>query len=117
MKLDRSGASRDVLLIGDYAVKFPKFFSWKAALLGLLANMREQEFSREGWPELCPVLWGIPGGFMIVMARAEPMTFEEWSAFDDWAFRNHPDYVVPCESKPESYGWLGGRVVAIDYGN
>jgi hypothetical protein len=47
-----------------------RLLSWKHFLYGLLANMQEAQFSKTSWPELCPVLWSLPGGFLVVMPRA-----------------------------------------------
>lgn len=109
------GATRAVLLVGDAAIKVPRMTTWRTFLNGLLANMQEREFSRAGWPELCPVLFSIPGGWLVVMRRAAPLTDAEWcTVHPEWAERG--EYVVPVELKRDSFGVLGGRIVAIDYG-
>jgi hypothetical protein len=137
---DRAGVTREVFLIGRYAIKIPKLvYGWKMFLNGLLANMQEREFAAEGWPELCPIVFSLPGGWLVVMRRARVMTDEEFAAFDFRAFVTRDDdyaaynldawggnarnggepeaLVVPVEAKADSFGWLDGRVVAIDYGN
>jgi hypothetical protein len=93
-------------------------YGWRLFLQGLLANMQEREFARAKWPELCPVLFSLPGGWLVVMRRARVMTDDEFAAFDAqaWAAASG-QYCVPCELKADSFGWLGGRVVSIDYGN
>lgn len=115
------GVTRRVLLVGQWALKFPNPKEWRLFLLGLLANMQEAMFSETNWPELCPVLWSLPGGWLVVMRRAREMTEEEYDAFDVETFiqcgADDGQYVVPVERKPDSFGWLDGRVVAIDYGN
>lgn len=113
----KSGATRHVLLIGCWAVKVPRVTSWRNFLQGLLANMQEREFARTGWPELCPVLWAVPGGWVLVMARAQPLTAAEWSDFRPDDFCAARDYAVPVESKHCSFGTLAGRIVAVDYGS
>jgi hypothetical protein len=86
--------------------------------------MQEVEFSAAGWPELCPVVFSIPGGFIIVMCRATPLTETEWMAvttgegidrLEDLIRKE--EYVVPVEEKIDSFGWLDGRLVAVDYGS
>jgi hypothetical protein len=62
-------------------------------LYGLLAKMQERAFSKTGWPELCPVKFYIPGGFLVVMPYARPLTFEEWRAF------NYRDFVSRGDSE------------------
>jgi hypothetical protein len=117
------GCTRAVLLIGRYAVKVPTLRSWKHFLLGLIANMQERVFSAANWPELCPVVWASWGGWLLVMRRAEPITPDQWEAFyptvkDGWLCGvEGSGYYVPCEPKRNSFGWYGGRIVCLDYGN
>lgn len=114
------GVTRTVLLVGRYAFKFPAMGEWRLFLLGLLANMQERMFARTGWPELCPVLFSLPGGWLVVMRRAKVLTEPEWLALDEKEvseFINRPGYIVPAELKSDSFGWLDGRLVAVDYGN
>lgn len=79
--------------------------------------MQESLFSRTGWPELCPVLWAIPGGFLVIMRRARVLTDEEFLALDMDHWVKRDDYTVPAEIKSDSFGYLNGRLVAVDYGN
>lgn len=114
------GATRAVFLVGRYAFKVPFAFSWKHFLLGLIANMQEVSFGRAKWPELCPLVWWLPAGLLVVMRRAEPLTDEQWTAFeptisDGWLVGD--EYYVPCEPKMDSFGMIDGRIVALDYGN
>jgi hypothetical protein len=110
-----------VVLVGPWAIKVPRFgYGWAMGLRGLLANMQEAVFSRARWPELCPVVFALWGGWLIVMRRARPMTDVEWETFNVEAFRYpNDDYsrVIPVEEKRDSFGWLDGRVVAVDYGS
>ena len=110
------GATRWVLLVGRYALKFPLVQTWRTFLNGLLANMQEREFARTGWPELCPVLFSLPGGWLVVMPRCAPLTCYEYNDLDTREFIERRDGVVPVEEKPDSFGWLNGRIVAVDYG-
>lgn len=111
------GTHRTTWLIGNYAVKTPVFVEWRLFLLGLLANMQEARFSACGWPELCPVVFRLPGGFVNVMRRAEPLTREQFFGFNYEQFAHKPDYWVPVENKWDSFGLLNGRIVAVDYGS
>ncbi len=118
-----SGATRHVFLIGDYAIKVPRLTDWKLFLHGLLANMQEAEFgncpcvkNRMFIADVAPVFWRIPLGFMIVMARARPLTDFEWAIFEYESFVNGQDYVIPAENKQSSFGIYDGRLVAVDYG-
>lgn len=111
------GTHRTTLLIGRYAVKVPVFVEWRLFLFGLLANMQEARFSRANWPELCPVVFAVPGGFLNVMQRAEPITREEFWALVSTNWKHRHNYVLPVEYKLDSFGKLDGRIVAVDYGS
>lgn len=117
MQLIRHGSTRIVFLIGSYAIKLPDFTcEWRLFLQGLLANMQERVFWTTKWAKLCPVVFSLPGGWLVVMQRARPMTESEFALMDeDWL--NEENGVVPSEFKQNSFGWVDGRIVAIDYGN
>lgn len=111
------GVTRHVLLVGSVAIKVPRVSEWRLFLLGLLANMQEAIFSKTRWPELCPVLWHVPGGWLVVMRRARVLTDDEFAALDLESWVDRGDYVIPAEVKPDSFGYLDGQLVAVDYGN
>jgi hypothetical protein len=69
------------------------------------------------WPELCPVVWSVPGGWLLVMRRAEPLSDEEFDSLDFLRFARTADYAVPVEDKIDSFGRFAGRIVAVDYGS
>lgn len=132
MKLCLNGVTRIVVLIGPWAFKVPRFnYGWQNFLRGLLCNMQEACFSKTKWPELCPVVFRVPGGWLTVMRRALPLSEGDWLSFDyenfrvgqDWpterVVEGHycADYYVPVENKIDSFGLLNGRVVAVDYGS
>ena len=112
-----AGVTRHVFLVGAVAIKVPRVtYGWKMFLEGLLANMQEREFGRAGWPGICPVICSLPGGWLVVQRRALVMTEEEFAAFDAAAFVANPEYTIPAELKADSFGWLDGMPVAVDYG-
>lgn len=116
------GVTRTVLLTRRWAIKIPGCWNrglrhwWRHLLLGLLANMQEVEFSRTDWPELCPVRYYLPGGWLVVMPRLRILTESEFAEADYGALVHRPGYEVPAEAKADSFGWLNGRIVAVDYG-
>lgn len=124
VQLVRHGVSRWVLLFGRFALKFPSFSSWDQFLQGLRANMQETRFA--SWKravdshKLCPILFTVPGGWLNIMPRVRMLAPQAWDAFklefDKWKVVDD-DFHVPVERKRSSFGWLDGRVVAIDYGN
>lgn len=121
MHLNTRGVTRFVFLTRRHAIKVPRFwhyghFRWEMFLQGLLANMQEHAFSRTGWPELCPVRWSIPGGWLLVMPRCEPLVTELTTA-QYRELTDRPEYHVPAEHKMDSFGWWNGRIVAVDYGS
>lgn len=131
----RNGVTREVLLTGRYAIKLPKLTGgWSFFLRGLLANMQERRCGAARWPELCPVVFSSPGGWILVMRRTEPLTEEGWKQFrreliGDQALATDArrgfikpwndasaGYVVPVDLKRDSFGLLDGFIVAVDYG-
>jgi hypothetical protein len=113
-KIMKQGATRNVFLIGRYAIKIPRLVEWRLFLNGLLANMQEVTFSETKWEEFCPVLFHFPLGFMVVMKRCDPLTRYQWDSFDVDAFRENVMFV---ENKMDSFGILNGKIVAVDYGS
>lgn len=110
------GVTRHVLLIGRHALKLPRLnYGWPMFLRGLLGNMDEALWGRTGWEGLCPVVFALPGGLLTVQRRARTMTEAEFEGFDHGAFVERPDYRIPAEAKADSFGWLDGQIVAIDY--
>ncbi len=112
----KRGITRDVFLIGKYAFKFPSFRQWSLFLRGLCCNITEREISKFS-DEFCPVLWSIPGGWLVVMPRCE--TLAEGDMTDEWydAFRDRKEVHGFVERKLCSFGKLDGKIVAVDYGS
>jgi hypothetical protein len=110
--VNRSGRNRLVLLTARYAIKVPRLTSWRDFLFGLLNNLNEARDAKlEG---RCPVVARLPLGLAIVMPRAEILSREEFAYFDYHGFcRRH---AVRAEAKPDSFGKIGGNIVAVDYG-
>lgn len=117
IEINRQGCTRIVLLTKRYAFKIPNVVEYRLMLYGLLANLQERQFSRARWPELCPVLFALPLGLLVVMPRVRIFTREEYLAFDLDTFREKENYKVPVEGKMDSFGWYQGCPVAVDYGN
>lgn len=125
----RLGATRLVILTRRHAIKPPRPTAWHLFLSGLLANRTERIFAQTEWPELCPIRWSLPGGWLVVMPRCNEVTARSvWPSEpertedhlpDDLYERlvEHDDYRVPAENKLFSWGWYAGRLVAVDYGS
>lgn len=111
------GITRTVFLTKRYAFKLPCCrYGWKMFLQGLLANMQERVWGRSGYDGICPVIWADRFGFLVVQPRVEvldmAMSEDEYIMF---CYRQ--DYIIPAENKSDSFGYLNGKLVAIDYGN
>lgn len=119
MRWERKGSSREVIIVGKWVIKIPRLYSWETFLWGLLSNIQECEFGRLGWPELCPVTWAIPGGFLLIMPYCRIPDVE---IFSEFVIReiiiNAEKYgrIIPAEIKPDSWGYYNDRLVAVDYG-
>lgn len=104
----KRGITREVFLVGNHAVKIPSFRSWKLFLYGLLCNMQETTFS--GYSDkLCPVIFSFPGGFVNIMPRCQPIEDSQLMFSDAEG--------LAIEQKMCSFGYLDGKVVAVDYGS
>lgn len=92
-------------------------------LRGLLGNMQEKAFDILKSERLCPIVFACPGGFLLIMRRASPLTDEQFAALNYAEFikdgRDLPamEWVLPVEQKQSSFGIFEGRIVAIDYGD
>lgn len=121
IKINRQGCTRIVFLTKRYAIKIPICTDgFQAFLYGLLANMQERLFGRLPWYQemgTCPIVFSLPYGLLVVMPRVREMTDEEFLEFDVDGFLNQGSYRIPGEAKSNSFGWLNGKVVIIDYGS
>ena len=109
------GVTRKCFLIGRYAIKIPRTYSWEAFLLGILGNLQERSMS-PAYPQLCPVIFSL-FGFINIMPRVTPICYSEEALqhiiqkdFTIGGFR------LPVEPKSSSFGYLNGKLVAVDYG-
>lgn len=109
----KRGITREVLLIGKYALKFPSTREWWLFLEGLQCNMNEWQ-RRKCSERFCPIVFRIPGGFLNVMKRCDP--YEEWDDAEMEAFFSENECHAYVEKKQCSFGLLDGKLVAVDYG-
>lgn len=110
----KQGATRKVLLIGKYAIKFPNWSHYRNFLQGILAN--QQEWAWNGYHDLlCPVYFHFPFSLFIIMPRCEPVRGRRRLTN---VFRMvKGDLKDLVELKPSSFGLLNSHVVAVDYGS
>jgi len=110
--INTSGRNRFVLLTRRYALKIPSLRCWQDFLYGLLNNCTEARVGTSGHAGVCPVLWSIPGGWLVVMPRLQILKDEDLHMVDV----AQASTGLCVELKPDSFGLYQGRVVAVDYG-
>lgn len=119
MKVIKTGTTRLVIIAFNFVFKIPSPRSYKSFLLGLMCNIQEKEFSaiEEMRHKVCPVLFYFPLGLFIVMPKARVLIKGELSRSYLQNFCENDDYIIPAEPKHDSFGYLNGNLVAIDYGS
>lgn len=111
MKLNRRGITRDVFLIGRYAIKVPtpRYGLWSLAR-GLLANQSEAAWTTDGNSNICPVLWSFYG-IVNIYPRCDQSNVSQ----DVADALDGPLGCPPPDRKPENIGRLDGKLVWLDY--
>jgi hypothetical protein len=104
--------------VGRYALKFARSRSGRAA--NGAERLEWQRATPERREMICPLLWAAPSGLVNIMRRAIPLTREQQltlldnDGFPDWDYRpGGPS--EPFEYKESDWGYLDGRLVALDY--
>jgi hypothetical protein len=126
-RISRDGVTRTVLLIGRWAIKVPSLrYSWRLFLRGLLSNMNERDLwnwsGAAGWEgpprwALARVVFCAPGGWLLVMERADRVADESELDVGKTAefYRKHFE-----DFKPDNVGVFsvanGHQYRMIDYG-
>jgi hypothetical protein len=116
------GATRAVLLLGPWAIKFVRLRH------GIRCNWHEADLFRRNKNKehrrlmLCPVLWCSRPAIVLIMRRAAtPITqvqIDELKArfWKEWDYLGLGDDGHPFEWKLSDWGVLDERLVAVDYG-
>ena len=120
----RLGTTRAVIAFGPWAFKLAK------GRRGVRCNKHEADLFHRNKDKahrrslLCCVLWCSRPAIILVMRRAEtPITQTqleelmslETGAFHKWAYSGQGDDDHPFEWKPDDWGMVNGRIVAVDY--
>lgn len=123
----KGGSTRTVFLIGGYVFKVPTCrYGWEYFLRGLLANMQERQWWRDAQRlphvdpnhRLCPVVFSLPGGWLVVMKRAYvPPNYRK--KFTDMEMKRLEPLFdgLPYDATIQNFGFLGRHLVMIDYGS
>lgn len=106
-----------VVVLGRFAFKFARDARGRASNLYEAKLYRSANATRRAL--LCPVLWVSRNGFLQIMRAAKPlaemMSYEEYvDVVDVWDYIPGEDS-CPFEPKASDWGWLEGRMVALDY--
>lgn len=124
----RKGATRVVLLIGPYAIKVPRAYSWRTFLNGLLGNMQERMFWYQLKSPLCAkVHYADPIGLVLVMERADRVLgdklYSSQAPTPDEARKAHEFFEkckaasLPVDPTCSNIGVFGDTLKLIDYGS
>jgi hypothetical protein len=108
---------RPVIVVGPIALKIARNKDGRACNTYEAALYRNTTTHRRAM--LCPVLWVSPGGILLIMRTAAPlsemMSLEEYlDAAEKWDALPGED-ACPFEPKASDWGWYKGRRVALDY--
>lgn len=68
---------------------------------------------RRGAVHVCPIVWAAPGGFLVVMVKAEPMHGDEDVLRLPVPMLDGVE--IGAEIALKNYGYVAGELVAIDY--
>lgn len=122
----KHGSTRTTFLVGRYAVKIPMLFGgeFRLFLLGLIHNIDEHWRSYGSFKNAVnPVIFHIPGGWLNIYRRAEPLSEIQWLSFDyhyhcnyKCRFMDNFIHINFIENKYDSFGVIDGEILAVDYG-
>lgn len=123
MKINREGSYRIVFELKDYVIKIPNFLDgWRIFLKGLISNLNEQHlYMSIKSPYLCPIIFYISGGWLIIMPKARAMDRATFIKNIGLISKICGEFESQIEEKENSFGLLTSplihdRIVAIDYG-
>src|SRR6267154_759327 len=98
------GSTRWAILVGKYAIKIPSLSNYEDFLKGLLSNAAESQWSKTmNWTKkFCPVLFTLPGYFMVIMPRVQVLSENEFMRYEHTIERfimigDKDPWPAPCE--------------------
>jgi len=114
----KKGSTRYIFFIGKFVFKIPSLYTWKNFLWGLLANIQETEFSKvdKMKEKLCPIKFTLPLGILVVMPKVRILKDNELTKDELTRFCTDDGFTIPSELKCDSFGYLNGKLVSVDYG-
>lgn len=116
--INKKGCTRWVICIDNVAFKFPALTNWRMFNLGRKANIKEWERSwlSDQRISYAKTLLCVRGGLLNIQQRAKMFSRSEWldRAGDIIIVK---DVMFPhVEMKMDSFGYINGKIVAVDYG-
>lgn len=118
VKYCNNGGSRNVLLIGNLAIKFPKLSSRKFFHAGRCDIMSEASCEHLGNEHLPKVYASGWFGTFIVMERLRPVKNKElfWVNLEEVNAKEELPYMFwTLDAKPENFGYRNTTLVKIDF--
>jgi hypothetical protein len=104
-----------VLLSPKWAFKVPQVhYGWRCFFAGLLSNLQEKQWT--GQKGLCPTVFSLSCGLLNIQPRCLPLSDEEFIQEVPEKWGQSREMKLPVELKSCSFGRLGGKIVAVDYG-
>jgi hypothetical protein len=126
------GTTRVVLLIGRVAIKLARHKRGRACNRFEADLFQSATAARKAM--LCPAVWCSKSGIVLIARRARPLTQQQFNSIwgrtlrrwdgdysdsgpvlPDWDEGGPRGLESPFEPKPSNWGWLDGRLVALDY--
>jgi hypothetical protein len=117
----KSGATRKVFVFRKFVVKVPNI-QYRLFLYGILANLQERLWSGQH-PDLARVLWCDPLGLVLFMEKAEIVKNNDHDGgalFKQLEAKYADDELrefLLSDCKSGNWGYIGDRLVKVDYGN
>lgn len=142
MKINRQGSTRIVFVFKSFVIKIPNFLKgYNLFLRGLFSNVQERKASKANYfipkgESLAKVLFSCPFGFWLIMEKA--ITVEEilrkhynehykptWERFCDLEenfyrvieYKFRKDEFMLWDLRINNWGFIGNRLVKVDYGD
>jgi hypothetical protein len=117
IKIIKTGRRRTVILTKKFAIKIPCIHrDFKSFLKGMIANIDESNEFLNGSDRLCPILISGFLGLFVVMPRCVVLTQDEFQklGYDSFVRVDARTY-LPVRPRAKNFGWLNGKIVAINY--
>jgi len=119
MKLNKQGGTRYVIMLRNYVIKIPSWYSYKNFLNGLVANINETALGAYKHPCLAELVMGNRFGLFVIQKRIKPVKHRGlfWVELSKLTGESLIPGVHLRDVKPENYGYDRGQLKRLDYGS